>query len=87
MITLHKKNSHPGSKNIEKRLDNLVVAYKEVVHSGDEDGLPYIDEGGKIYCTEDELDKWFRELEEELNWQRSMTGDGCYIDPKTGKAC
>lgn len=30
---------------------------------------------------------WLQVLERELSIQRSVSGDGCYLDPKTGETC
>lgn len=87
MITLHKKNEHGRSEQLEKRLEDLVIAFKSEVHADDEDSLPYIVEDGQVYRAEEEIEEWLDELTEELNWQRSLSGDGCYIDPKNGKVC
>lgn len=87
MITLHKKKEHSSSEQLENKLEDLVIAFNSEVHADDEDGLPYIVEDGQVYRTQEEIKKWLDELTEELNWQRSLSGDGCYIDPKSGKVC
>lgn len=87
MITLHKKESHAASQELEKMLNDLVIAYSKEIHPKSEPGLPYIVEDGTVYKTEDEIQKWLQELSDELSWQRSLSGDGCYIDPNEGQVC
>ena len=87
MITLHKKKDHISSDKLESRLEDLVIAFKREIHAENEPGLPYIVEDGIVYKTEEEIEEWMIELSAELNWQRSLSGDGCYIDPKKGKIC
>lgn len=71
---------------IEEKLKDLVLAYRveEVKGSQTE---PFIEDGGKKVQGEEQLKTWFRELENELSWQRSLSGDGCYIHPDSGKIC
>lgn len=87
MITLHKKNDHKSSHQLERRLEDLVITFKKEIHADDEAGLPYIVEDGNVYRSKEEIEEWLNELTAELNWQRSLSGDGCYIDPKKGKIC
>lgn len=87
MITLVRKDNDSASDEIEQRLKDLVLAYKtETVETGTAEQTPYINENGNAISGK-QLDEWFRELEEELTWQRSLTGDACYLDPETGKPC
>ncbi|MEX2477135.1 MAG: hypothetical protein WD357_01780 [Gracilimonas sp.] len=85
MIILHKKESHSESDRLEERLKDLVISFKTEIHSERKEGLPHIEEDGKIYKTEEEIEKWVQELAGDLSWQRSLSGDGCYIDPNKGK--
>lgn len=89
MITLHYKNDDPESETLKKSLDDLVLAYKVVKHEENhaDHGLPFIEEDSVIYSTPDEIETWLTELQDELKWQRSLSGDGCYINPKSGKVC
>lgn len=88
MIVLTIKKEDPESKRIKQRLDNLVLAYKtEYTTDGDSHKAPYIEENGVLIENPIELEKWLTQLEKELNWQRSLSGDGCYIDPDTGNTC
>ncbi|MCH2450605.1 MAG: hypothetical protein MK198_10725 [Gracilimonas sp.] len=87
MIILYKKKGHKNSDELERRLEDLVISYKKEIHAADEPGLPYIAEDGNVYKTKEEIEEWLKELTAELNWQRSLSGDGCYIDPEKGKIC
>lgn len=85
MITLHKKKNHQESAELEEKLKDLIISFETETHDEGEGGdLPYIVEDGKTYRTEEEINGWYKELRSELNVQRSITGDGCYIDPKSG---
>lgn len=70
---------------IEDRLKKLVVAYKTVIDA--EIDSAYIEESGNKIVQGDHMENWFRQLESELSRQRSLSGDGCYIDPETGNIC
>lgn len=87
MITLHKKKAHISSEKLESRLENLVIAFKKEIHGENESGLPFIVEDGIVYKTEEEIEEWISDLTDELNWQRKLSGDGCYIDPNKGEVC
>lgn len=86
MITLYRKKNDEQAAKIEERLKDLVLAYR-VEEVEDHQIEPFIKEGSKKIQGEEQLEKWFRELETELNWQRSISGDSCYISPDSGKIC
>lgn len=89
MIKLIRQPNDPKADEIESRFKDLILSYKtEVLENGSgENHLPKIHDGDSVISGDEEIEKWFRELEADLNWQRSLSGDGCYIDPKTGKIC
>ncbi len=87
MIKLHLKKYHPTSERLKNRLDDLVITYRTEIHPPDTDGLPFIEENGEKIEGEQEIEGWLNELEAELSWQRSLSGDGCYINPKNGTVC
>lgn len=87
MIVLHRCKNHNESDKLEEKLKEMVISFTIEYHDLTEVGLPFIEEDGNEYREGDELKDWLRELEAELNWQRSLSGDGCYIDPKNGKIC
>lgn len=89
MITLHCKKGDPKSNRLEQKLKEIVLAYKTVYHQANESShpLPYIEDDDAIITDYEEIEEWIIELEAELKWQRSLSGDGCYIDPNSGKVC
>lgn len=89
MIILHRIKDDPTSDKLEQKLKDLVLAFKTVHHQSNKNdvSLPYIEDGDSVISDEQEIDDWVQELEAELNWQRSLSGDGCFIDPNTGKVC
>lgn len=87
MITLVRREGDPASKKLEEKLQDLVLAYRtETISESLDTPVPHIKDNGKI-ISGDEIDTWLMELEDELSWQRSLSGDGCYIHPDTGKTC
>lgn len=86
MIILHKVKNDPASDELEERLNDLILAYHIKLHEPGTDG-PAIEEGDSIIKDKTELELWIQNLEKELKWQRSLSGDGCYIDPETGEIC
>ncbi len=87
MITLHRKENNSKSNKLEEKLNNMVISFKIVEHEPKEEGLPFIEEDGVKYNTEEEIQDWISELDSELKWQRSLSGDGCYINPEDGTVC
>jgi hypothetical protein len=85
MITLIRNERDSEADRIEDRLKNLVVAYNTVIDP--EIDSAYIEESGNKVVQGAHMEIWFRQLESELSWQRSLSGDGCYIDPETGDIC
>ncbi len=89
MIILHKIENDSKSDELEQKLTDLVLAFK-TTHHRPGDGKyfrPYIEDGESIISGEKEIEEWILELEAELKWQRSLSGDGCFIDPESGKVC
>lgn len=84
MITLHYHKNDKLSKELKSKLDELSLHYKFVEH---DKGTAFIEEDSKLIKTPKEIDHWLFSLEQELKWQRSISGDGCYIDPKSGEIC
>ncbi len=89
MIKLHRKRKGAASDRLEEQLKSLVISFKKVYYEEEDEQkkLPYIEEDGEEFHTEEEIEVWMRELEKQLNWQRSLSGDGCYINPKNGEIC
>ena len=85
MITLYRKDNDAKADQIEERFKELVLSYK-VVEIDDADET-HIREGEKVLQSEEEINEWLFELQQELKRQRSITADACYIDPVTGEVC
>lgn len=86
MITLHRHTTDPKAEEIEQKFKDLVLAYRVETLPEDESG-PFIVDGDQKIEGEEEITSWLRELQGDLEWQRSLTGDGCYIDPRSGDVC
>ncbi|MDX1642442.1 MAG: hypothetical protein R3220_12135 [Balneolaceae bacterium] len=86
MITLHRHKTDTRAEEIEEKFQDLVLAYRVETLPEDESG-PFIIDGDQKIEGEKEIVSWLRGLEGDLQWQRSITGDGCYIDPRSGEVC
>ncbi len=86
MITLYRKKDQPVADEIIHKLDELVLAYriKELPEESERD---FYIRDGQHKIKESEIENWLLKLEKELSWQRSLSGDGCYIDPESGEIC
>jgi hypothetical protein len=85
MIRLYRKSFDKHADRVEERLKDLVLAYETEI---DEKAVPcYILEGDMKIAWGDSFEHWFRSLEQELTWSRSLSGDGCFIDPESGEPC
>lgn len=90
MIEVHRYKTDQFADEIEQILNELVVAYRSEYYDENEKQavpLPFIKESGKIIQGGDDINEYLADLEKELTWQRSLSGDGCYIDPDSGKVC
>lgn len=88
MIILHRPVRDAFSDSIEEKLEDLVVAFNVKRYPGNQSSLlPRIEEGDRNISGKKELLAYLAELEQELNWQRNLSGDGCYIDPESGEVC
>ena len=85
MIKLIRQDDDPMADEIESRFKDLILSYKTEI--SEDNDLPKIVDGDTTLSNKDEIQEWLKELESELNWQRSLSGDGCYIDPESGKVC
>ena len=85
MIKLIRQEEDPKADEIESRFKDLILSYETEI--SEDNDLPKIVDGDTTLSDKDEIEEWLRELESELKWQRSLSGDGCYIDPKSGKVC
>ena len=90
MIELHRNAGDRYADELEEQFRDLVIAYRTITYLPDSESihpLPHIQESGKIIAGEDQIEKYLIDLEKELLWQRSLSGDGCYIDPDSGEVC
>ncbi|MGF1670043.1 MAG: hypothetical protein ACFCU6_06320 [Balneolaceae bacterium] len=90
MIELHRPEIDPLSDELEERLNDMIIKYKTERYKNEETtsiDLPCIKEGSTLVTGSEKIKKYLLELEQELKWQRSLSGDGCYIDPDTGETC
>jgi hypothetical protein len=90
MIELHRRTDDTYADELEQKLQDLVVAYRTESYSSDSSGpadLPFIKESGKVVSGRKNIERYLIDLEKELQWQRSLSGDGCYIDPDSGEVC
>lgn len=85
MITLHRKKQDAEADQIEERFKDLILAYR--VEYDNELDSPFIRESDVKISPGEEMENWFLQLESELSWQRSLSGDGCFIDPNNGNIC
>lgn len=87
MIILHRRKNDTASDQLEEKLNRLVLSFKTINHDSKAEKFPYIEEDGRQFNSDEEIKGWLRELESQLNWQRSLSGDGCYVDPESGEVC
>ncbi len=87
MITLYKKRDSQFGDKVREKLIDLVVSYEEKELPEDGSSGVFIMDSGKKIEERRAIDDWLTQLEKELSWQRSLSGDGCYIDPETGETC
>jgi len=85
MIKLFRHADDPKADEIESRFKELILSYKTEISEAND--LPKILDGDTIISGDEEIEEWLSELESDLSWQRSLSGDGCYIDPKSGNVC
>ncbi len=82
MILFYKNYDYTGNY-IETFLNQESIAHKTLETAQ----KSYIQENGKNIKGYDNLKKFFNHLKRDLDFQRSISGDACYIDPDTGTMC
>ncbi|MEX2351760.1 MAG: hypothetical protein WD529_04925 [Balneolaceae bacterium] len=90
MIELHRTESDEYGEEIEQTLNEMVLAFRTELYTdaGSTDlPLPCICDSGRVISGESDIRNFLDTLERELRIQRSISGDGCYIDPDTGEVC
>lgn len=89
MIQLIRPETSSFADEIERTFQSWVLAYRSRVEPSQTEGsssVCILDGNTKIRGRKAIL-SWLQELERELNIQRSVSGDGCYVDPETGETC
>ncbi len=86
MITLYKTEEDNKGEEVEKKLNDLVLSFKVETAPGSAENC-YIIDGDNTISGDENIDTWLQKLEDEIRFQRSLSGDGCYIDPDTGEVC
>jgi len=88
MIKLHLKDTDAEGSKIRHQLEELCLAFEIKTYPNNSGKpLPAVEEGNELITEKKELDTWLNNLRAELTYQRSLSGDGCYIDPETGEVC
>jgi len=87
MITLYKKPNGQFGNEVDQRLDDLIITYEMKELSEDAEAEVVIIESEKKIKGKQAIENWLNQFEKELRWQRSLTGDACYLDPDTGETC
>ncbi len=90
MITLYRNADCPFSEEIEEIFREIVIAYeignKQELSKALLQKLPFIIDGKKHIYDQDEIQKYLRELKNEMvEWQKFQS-DSCYPDDE-GKVC
>ena len=85
MITLLRNKNDKSADAVEEKFSDLVLAYRVVINNEIKNFI--VKDGEDQYMPGKDFDNWLQQLELELKTQRSLSGDGCYIDPQTGMVC
>ena len=85
MLTFYRQEDHRFRNPIEDKIKDLVIAHRLVPLHGNEE--PYLDENGTIIKGMEAMNDYLEDLRKELQIQRSITADACYVDEKSGEIC
>lgn len=85
MITLLRNKNDKSADAVEEKFRDLVLAYRVVINN--EIKSLIVKDGEDQYTPGKDFDDWLLQLKFELKSQRSLSGDGCYNDPRTGEVC
>ncbi|MEZ4703360.1 MAG: hypothetical protein R2834_23725 [Rhodothermales bacterium] len=87
MIELHRTAGSEAGDALEETLRDLCVAHRVVtVEAGGDPPPPFLLEGGRRYAGA-EIPPFLDILRAELQANRLVSGDACYIDPRNGRVC
>ena len=81
MIELHRPAVSPAADAIEETLRDLCVAYRVAASTS-----LFLEEGGRRFSG-DAVRPYLDALSDELRANREVSGDACYVDPRSGKVC
>jgi hypothetical protein len=95
MFKFYRKQSNQFADWVEEKLNEMVVAHKLIDMNGNnplpegitQEDLPALSDGYKTWLSESEIKKFLRELDQDLSFSRSLSGDACYIDPDNPDQC
>jgi len=87
MITLYKKRNSEFGNEVDQKLNDLVISYETEELPEEIETEVFIIESEKKIKGKQAIEEWLYQLEDELRWQRSLSGDACYLDPDTGETC
>lgn len=85
MLTLYHKPGNAESERVKNKLEALCLAFK--LELTDTEQVPRLSDSSVEVKGQSEIASYLEQLEKELNFQRSLSGDGCYIDPESGDVC
>ncbi len=85
MLTFYRQENHQYREIIEQRMKELVIAHRIVPLHGEEE--PYLDENGHLFKGLEDMVDFLNDLQRELDIQRSISADACYVDEETGEIC
>lgn len=85
MLTLYHKPGNAESERVKNKLEELCLTFK--LELTDAEQVPRLTDSSGEVKGPAEIASYLDQLEKELNFQRSLSGDGCYIDPESGEVC
>jgi len=84
MLYLLKKDNDNLGERIKAMLDELCVRYKL---RSTEESASYLKDNDQKIEGEKTIYKFLASLRKNLEWERAISADACYIDPETGELC
>lgn len=95
MLKFYKNTSTPFTKQIEQKLEEMVVAHKvisvksstELPSDMDPHQLPMLTDGHQSWHSEPDIEDFLKSLHQELTLGRQMQSDSCVIDPDNPNQC
>jgi len=84
MIYLYKNEKDYLSASIKDKLDDLSLRYQE---RSTNENHTFIKDNDQVYKGEEDINEFIKELKFELEHERSISGDACYLDQHSGEVC